>query len=176
LYNEIKKYMKPNFVYKAYKGEGDLKAVDEVSMDIMVKDMYSMVSLISMIVPSPDWFVGVDSYDLCDSDGKWKTMEELNLLPWDAGTDSGTQFTSDDMETKPRDFIARITPASDTVLKDDASKPFAKVTFMKYEEEPNSAPSSSCWCLYPPGYRFLGHSALDVLNESRGGGWSIRLC
>jgi len=146
LYDEIKKYMKPNFVYKPYKGEGDPKAVDEVSMYIMVKDMYSMVSLISMIAPSPDWFVGVDSYDLCGNDGKWKnTGMEMNLLPWDAGTDSGTKFTSDDMETKPRDFIRRITPASDEELKDDASKPFAKVTFMKYEEEPvpDSAQSSS---------------------------------
>ena len=134
--------MKPNFVYKPYKGEGEPKAVDEVSMDIMVKDMYSMVSLISMIAPSPDWFVGVDSENLC-ADGKWRDKVEKNLLPWDAGTESGTQFKLDNPETNPRDFITRITPDSNTVMNDDASKPFAKVTFMKIEEETNSAQSSS---------------------------------
>ena len=33
----------------------------ETSMKIVVKDKYSMVSLITMIALSPDWFVGVDS-------------------------------------------------------------------------------------------------------------------
>ena len=127
--------MKPNFVYKAYKGEGNPKAVGEVSMNITVKDMYSMVSLISMIAPSPDWFVGVDSYDLCGSDGKWKQKPSpMDLLPWDAGTEDGRNFTLTNDATMPQDFITIITKDSETVIKDDASKAFAQVTFMKYDE------------------------------------------
>ena len=32
--------------------------------------MYMQVSLASRIVPSPDWFVGLDSFNLC-IDGQW---------------------------------------------------------------------------------------------------------
>ena len=112
-------------------------------MEITVKDQYSVVSLISMIAPSPDWFVGVDSYDLCGGDGKWKDKRELDLLPWDAGTESGQQFTSTDIATMPQDFISIIDQNSDTVIKADASKPFAKITFEKYVAMPSSSPSSA---------------------------------
>ena len=39
------------------------------------------VSLISKMVPSPDWFIGIDSFDLCVN-GKWLdgiTIEVINL-------------------------------------------------------------------------------------------------
>jgi len=144
LYQELIDYKKPNFVYKAYKANGPLYSHGEIrNMEIMVKDQYSMVSLISMIAPSPDWFVGVDSLDLCGSDGKWKDKREMDLLTWDAGTDSGQQFTSANIATMPQDFITIIDQNSDTVIKADASKPFAKITFEKYVAMPSSSPSSA---------------------------------
>ena len=97
----------------------------------MVKDEYSILSLITMIAPSPDWFVGVDSFDLCGNAGRWKDNVMINLLPWDAGTDSGTSFTSANIPTIPYDVIKRITGYSNTVIKSDASKPFAKLTLEK---------------------------------------------
>ena len=131
-------YKKPNYVYKYYKTSG-LKSVDETSIYIMVKEQYSRVSLISMFAPSPDWFVGVDSHDLCGSDGKWKDISPMDLLPWDAGTENGKEFASTDIATTPQDFIKIIDQNSDTVIKADASKPFAKVTFIKYEEPETSS-------------------------------------
>ena len=99
------------------------------SMTISAKDMYSKVSLITMIAPSPDWFVGVDSYDLCGADGKWKESGMMDLPAWDAGTDSGVNFASRNSPTMPYDVITQITSSSDTVIRDDANKPFARVTF-----------------------------------------------
>lgn len=46
------------------------------------------VSLVVKIVPSPDWFVGVDSLDLC-TDGEWVDLHETDLWPLDAGTQQG---------------------------------------------------------------------------------------
>jgi len=144
LYQELMDYKKPNFVYKAYKANGPLNSHGEImNMEIMVKDQYSMVSLISMIAPSPDWFVGVDSLDLCGSDGKWKDNRVINLPLWDAGTESGTEFASTDIATMPQDFIKIIVQNSDTVIKADALKPFAKITFEKYVAMPSSSPSSA---------------------------------
>src|SRR6218665_375515 len=54
------------------------------------------------MIPSPDWFIGVNSLDLCNGDGKWKSDLTLDLHPMDAGTDRGFTFTSPNWpETQP---------------------------------------------------------------------------
>ena len=42
------------------------------------------VSVTSMIAPSPDWFVGVDTLDLCD-DSSWVNEVVRPAFPYDAG-------------------------------------------------------------------------------------------
>ncbi|KAF6728507.1 Spondin-2 [Oryzias melastigma] len=69
---------------------------------------HSLMSFMVRIVPSPDWFVGVDSINLCDGD-KWKESVTLELFPYDAGTDSGFTFSSPNFETIPQDRITQIT-------------------------------------------------------------------
>lgn len=44
------------------------------------------------IYPSPDWFLGVTRFELCQTDNTWLKERELNLYPWDAGTDSGVSY------------------------------------------------------------------------------------
>ena len=146
-----------NFVSNVYKGAGPFNSPgNDATMIITVKDKNSMMSFISMIAPSPDWFVGLDSYDLCGSDG-WKDNVMMNLLPWDAGTDSGFSFESDNNATMPVDVITMITSSSETVIKGDANKPFARITIMKYEEkvQPNSAHGFSAGVLTFPSIAFL---------------------
>lgn len=72
-----------------------------------VTEDHPLVSLVSMIAPSPDWFVGVDSVSLME-DGNW--VDRTFVLPaWDAGTDSGTAFNSANMNTNPPDPITLMT-------------------------------------------------------------------
>ena len=137
--------VKENFVFKAFKSDDTVPSPGEKIIEITVKDRYSMVSLISMLAPSPDWFVGIDSLDLCGSDGMWRDDVMMNLLPWDAGTDSGENFNSGNMPTMPYDLISRI--SENSTLKEDANKAFAKVTFMKYDKPTASAHSSSAGVL-----------------------------
>ena len=55
MYSEIVQLKKPNFVYMVYRTVGAVNAPGgETSMKIVVKDKYSMVSLITMIAPSPE--------------------------------------------------------------------------------------------------------------------------
>lgn len=62
------------------------------------------------IVPSPDWFVGVDSLDLCDGD-RWKEQVALDLYPHDAGTDSGFTFSSPNFATIPQEPVTEASGA-----------------------------------------------------------------
>lgn len=64
-----------------------------------------LVSLVTMLAPSPDWFVGVVDVPLFE-DGSWSDRVEQDLTPWDAGTDSGAEFTSENTDTKPRQAIS----------------------------------------------------------------------
>lgn len=59
------------------------------------------------VIPSPDWFVGVDSLNLCEGD-KWKQEVTLDLQPFDAGTDSGFTFSSPNYPTVPQENITRV--------------------------------------------------------------------
>lgn len=67
------------------------------------------------IVPSPDWFVGIDSLNLCDGD-HWKENISLTLFPHDAGTDSGFTFSSPKFETIPQDKVTQVTTSRQTIF------------------------------------------------------------
>jgi spondin-1 len=51
-----------------------------------------LISVAVGIHPSPDWFLGVARFELCQQDHTWLQERELNLFPWDAGTDSGVSY------------------------------------------------------------------------------------
>ena len=65
-------------------------------------------TLVSMIAPSPDWFVGIHGESLLDSEGNWVETATYDLLAYDAGTDSGADFTSSNDTTNPREAILQI--------------------------------------------------------------------
>ncbi len=64
-----------------------------------------LVTVVTMIAPSPDWFIGVDSLDLRPG-GQWLHEVTVNLYAWDSGTDNGTAFTSSNSNTNPPDPIS----------------------------------------------------------------------
>jgi len=78
-----------------------------VSLELEISSEFPLVTLVSMLAPSPDWFVGVTALSLLDDDG-WADEMTIDLHPYDAGTDSGTSFRSPNRPTRPRDPIARI--------------------------------------------------------------------
>jgi hypothetical protein len=91
---------------------------------------YSLVTLCSMIAPSPDWFVGVDSLNLIEA-GQWVTNKTVTLYGFDAGTDSGATYTSADQVTSPRGVVTRFTgfPA----LVNGVIVPFGTFTFTRLD-------------------------------------------
>ena len=67
-----------------------------------------LVTVVSMLAPSPDWFVGVSGLDLRAGD-HWVQQLVVPLVVYDAGTDSGSNFTSSNSPTFPRQPIAELT-------------------------------------------------------------------
>ncbi|KAG7280883.1 hypothetical protein CRUP_035193 [Coryphaenoides rupestris] len=80
----------------------------QTSAEFEVFARNSYLSFMVRIVPSPDWFVGMDSLDLCEGE-QWKESITLELFPYDAGTDSGFTFSSPNYETIPQDKVMQIT-------------------------------------------------------------------
>ena len=66
------------------------------------------VTLVTMVAPSPDWFVGVSSLTLLDSSGSWKDSVSVDLYPWDAGTEDGTEFSLDNDATDSQGNITSL--------------------------------------------------------------------
>ena len=66
------------------------------------------ITLTSMIAPSPDWFVGVSGRSLLDSSGNWLSPLTVNLYPWDAGTEDGSEFSLSNPSTSPKGVISSI--------------------------------------------------------------------
>ena len=136
LYNEIKAMITKKYAYKAVQGPkmplhtpGNL-----TNIQVNVNYKYHLVSIVSMIAPSPDWFLGIYDEDFCDAaKGQWKPYITKDLQPWDAGTDSGVTFLSPDAATNPPVNIFLIT-------KDTPNTPFMgannipKLAVMKFKK------------------------------------------
>lgn len=64
-----------------------------VELEFTIEKSHSLVSVVSMIAPSPDWLIAVRDVELYE-EGKWISSKIVELGVYDAGTDAGINFTS----------------------------------------------------------------------------------
>lgn len=69
-----------------------------------------LLSITSMLAPSPDWFVGLDAVALCVEDA-WIDFLQLQAILYDAGTDSGLTYTAPNDDTDPPESIRALKEA-----------------------------------------------------------------
>ena len=91
------------YIYGLSLGSGDI-----VINGLEVDEKFPLVTLVSMIAPSPDWFIAINSYNLLDTNEDWKTSVILDVFGYDAGTDSGSNYTSSNIITSPFEPISMI--------------------------------------------------------------------
>ena len=77
-------------------------------MTVEVNPDLPLLSIVSMIAPSPDWSVGIHDFDL-RPEGEWISHAVLDLEAYDAGTDSGANYISPNENTEPHEPIHRLT-------------------------------------------------------------------
>ena len=91
------------------------------------------VTLLSMVAPSPDWFVGVSGLSLLDAQADWLASRTVNLYPWDAGTEEGTEFSLSNPATSPQGTITSLRG-----IGKFSNEPIATLTFTRLSV--NTAP------------------------------------
>ena len=78
------------------------------ALAVTVTADHPRVTLLTMIAPSPDWFVGVSGLTLLDAQGDWVESLQVDLYPWDAGTEDGGEFSLSNSATSPQGVITNI--------------------------------------------------------------------
>lgn len=59
---------------------------------IRASAQHSLATFVSMLGPSPDWFVGTNGLDLRDESNDWQQVIEVDLHPYDGGTRSDNSW------------------------------------------------------------------------------------
>lgn len=93
------------FVKDVVEAAGPTMPGKKTTIDIEVDCMFSIVSFLSMVAPSPDWFVAKANVETFVK-GKFVRKMTGPLAVYDAGTDSGRTLMAKDSKTSPRENIA----------------------------------------------------------------------
>ncbi|WP_353779521.1 spondin domain-containing protein [Winogradskyella sp. 3972H.M.0a.05] len=78
---------------------------------VEVSEDFPLLTLASMIAPSPDWMIGVSNLDLRPG-GNWVNNLTIDLFPYDAGTENGFGYSTSNPSTNPQGVITNIAGAS----------------------------------------------------------------
>ena len=112
--NEINNHISSKNADFTIKGSSLGVSSSSTSFNFNVTSSHSYISWVSMIAPSPDWFIGTNSLNLLEN-GEWLKEKTINLKVYDAGSDSGDTFSASNSATSPRENITRLTTSpSDT--------------------------------------------------------------
>ena len=68
---------------------------------------HPLLTLLSMIGPSPDWFVGVNGLSMLDG-SDWRSSHTVDLFAYDAGTEDGENFSLNNAATDPQGVITSL--------------------------------------------------------------------
>lgn len=78
------------------------------SVMFMLTEAHPQVSIVSMLAPSPDWFIGVRNLSLFEN-SEWVDSKTVDLVLYDAGTDDGEEYNSSNQDSNPKQVISRVT-------------------------------------------------------------------
>jgi hypothetical protein len=82
-------------------GNGLGSGVGELSVTLDVNEKFSSITLATMLAPSPDWYVAIINQNLLEN-GEFIDEKTVDALTYDAGTDSGENFTSSNAPIVPK--------------------------------------------------------------------------
>lgn len=117
-----------------------LPAVVGSNVEIAVSDEFPLATFLTMVAPTPDWFVGVHDYDLRSPTGLGFVESQVFEFTsyYDAGTEEGTEFSLNNPETIPQGVITLVegVDAVRVFVDPDAAAgttlpPIARLTFTR---------------------------------------------
>ena len=128
---EIQNFISNGTNFNLISGGGIGSSPGEVSLEFDIVSSHSLVSVVSMLAPSPDWFIAVSNINLIENN-EWVTNKTITLDIYDAGTDDGATFSSPDDPTIPRVTIFEIT--TPPLAVNNVVAPLGSITFTKIEQ------------------------------------------
>ena len=93
---------KNKMVYNTFISQGGNAGPKPKCVEIVFKASkhYPKVSIVAMIAPSPDWFMGVTTK--LHKNGRWIRSKTIKAYAMDAGTDAGTDYISNNNDQRPQ--------------------------------------------------------------------------
>ena len=113
-------------------GDGIRPSPGRTSLEFRIAESHPLVTLVSMIAPSPDWFVGVADLPL-RVEGRWVDSLTVALRGWDAGTDDGTFYTAANAPAMPHTPISAL--AGGPFEVNGEVPPLGTFTFVRHRED-----------------------------------------
>lgn len=129
--SEIESLISRGSACEKISGGGINRSPGMVTVTLTVSRECPLVSVVSMIAPSPDWFVGVSGLSLHEN-GAWIEQKVVELYPYDAGTDSGRSYVSPDEPTESPEVIRRI--ETEPLLVEGSVPALGTFTFSRLDE------------------------------------------
>ncbi|RNC82835.1 MAG: hypothetical protein ED559_14015 [Phycisphaera sp.] len=105
LRSEVNAAVSAGTAHEVLLGAG-INSPGSTSLEFDVPSNKSLFTLVTMIAPSPDWFVGTHGLSLRDSGGEWIDEIVVELEAYDAGTEDGSNFSISNPATIPAEPIS----------------------------------------------------------------------
>jgi len=87
-------------VLSSIEGFGIHTSPGGTSIEFTVNRDFPLVTLVSMLAPSPDWFVGIHGFNVIDDSNNFIDIVNIEMSLYDSGTDSGLQYESPDRDSE----------------------------------------------------------------------------
>ena len=87
--------------------------------NVQVDADFPFISLMTMIAPSPDWIAMIGNQKLTDTNGNWINSISVDVYATDAGTDSGSTYTSLNADITPHiemQSLQNVAPFSNEII------------------------------------------------------------
>ncbi len=81
---------------------------DLYSRNIRLSTIHPLFTMVTMVAPSPDWFMGTHGVSLLDANGDWIEELVIPLEVYDSGTEEGTTFSTGNPPSMPHVPIRNI--------------------------------------------------------------------
>jgi len=127
---ELEEAIERKRVKDVFQADGIAKVPGRISVKFPVSEPHVRVSFVTMIAPSPDWFTGLAGVKLRDDAG-WRDKAVYVLWAWDAGTDRGASYGSDNDANQPAESIRLV--ASPHFLDNTGLKQVGTATFTRID-------------------------------------------
>ena len=93
--------------FSSISGGGIGRSPGSASAAFQMQASHPLVTLVSMIAPSPDWFVGVSGLALYENQ-VWRDEVAVPLVAYDSGTDRGATYRAGDADITPHVPISQL--------------------------------------------------------------------